>query len=92
MPTQRTKSDNDSVLAVVIEAWRTSLSNEKAGLGDNFFSLGGNSLMALRIANHISTELGVLPPIRLLFEHSDLEDYARELSELVNQTGQEGDR
>ncbi|MEU5523802.1 phosphopantetheine-binding protein [Streptomyces sp. NPDC047860] len=83
MPIQQTGSDEEHVLAAVTQAWHAALGCEGIGPADNFFSLGGNSLMALRIANQISTDLGVMPPLRLLFEHSDFGDYVREIGELL---------
>ncbi|WP_051637728.1 non-ribosomal peptide synthetase, partial [Rhodococcus sp. UNC363MFTsu5.1] len=40
----------------------------RVGLDDNFFDLGGNSLIATRVAARLGSALGVTVPVRLLFE------------------------
>uniref|UniRef100_UPI00145FCDFF non-ribosomal peptide synthetase n=1 Tax=Rhodococcus oryzae TaxID=2571143 RepID=UPI00145FCDFF len=40
----------------------------RVGLDDNFFDLGGNSLIATRVAARLGSVLGVTVPVRLLFE------------------------
>nr|WP_307854258.1 non-ribosomal peptide synthetase [Rhodococcus sp. B50] len=46
------------------------LATEQVGLDDDFFDLGGNSLVATRVAARLSERLGVRVPARLLFEGS----------------------
>ena len=50
---------------------------ERAGLGDNFFHLGGHSLIATRLAAQIRTRLGRELPIRTIFDSPVLGDLAR---------------
>ncbi|MFC7446980.1 amino acid adenylation domain-containing protein [Rhodococcus daqingensis] len=40
----------------------------RVGADDNFFDLGGNSLIATRVAARIGAALGVAVPVRLMFE------------------------
>lgn len=69
-------------MLAVVDAWRRALDVETVTATDNFFSLGGNSMSALRVCSHLSGELGLQLSIRTLFEHSDIADFAGELEVL----------
>ncbi|HEX3128840.1 MAG TPA: non-ribosomal peptide synthase/polyketide synthase [Thermoanaerobaculia bacterium] len=58
------------------ELWASLLGVERAGLTDNFFDLGGHSLIATRLVSRISETFGIDLPLRAVFE-------APVLSELV---------
>ena len=67
--------------------WREVLAVEQVGLGDNFFALGGHSLMATQIVSRARRQLGIDIPLRLLFDTGDL----RRFSEAVAALGQVSD-
>ncbi|HYO55831.1 non-ribosomal peptide synthetase [Archangium sp.] len=48
--------------------WMELLGEDKVGIHDNFFDLGGNSLMAMQVASRIREVLQVEVPVRQLFE------------------------
>ncbi|MFD3744428.1 amino acid adenylation domain-containing protein [Nocardia sp. NPDC058633] len=57
------------------------LGDAALGLDDDFFALGGNSLMATQIAARLGAALDTDFPVRLLFEASTVESLARRLAE-----------
>ncbi|MGY0503161.1 amino acid adenylation domain-containing protein [Nocardia sp. FBN12] len=57
------------------------LGDTQLGLDDDFFALGGNSLMATQVAARLGAALDADFPVRLLFEVSTVETLARRLAE-----------
>ena len=55
--------------AAVARAWATVLKNPAPGLNDNFFDLGGHSLMLVRLKDQIRTETGREIGVLDLFRH-----------------------
>ncbi|MFI7694540.1 amino acid adenylation domain-containing protein [Nonomuraea sp. NPDC049655] len=64
---------------LVAQAWAEVLDVEQVGANDDFFTLGGHSFAATRVAGRLREQLGVAVPVRLLFEHSVLADLAAAL-------------
>jgi len=76
----------DELERMLVEMWQRVLHREPIGVQDNFFALGGHSLIALRIFAEIEESLGKRLPLRSLYsaatvaqqaallcdEHSDL--------------------
>ncbi len=52
---------------------------ERIGLAENFFHLGGHSLVATRLAAQIHSRLDRDLPIRTIFEHPVLQDLAKQI-------------
>ncbi|MDG3015599.1 non-ribosomal peptide synthase/polyketide synthase [Speluncibacter jeojiensis] len=64
---------SERVVAAVLE---DVLGAGRIGLDDDFFALGGNSLIATRVVARVGAELGVSVPVRLLFEAPDVVGFA----------------
>ena len=49
--------------------WAEALGLDEVGLDDDFFELGGNSIMAIRLLPVLAERFGVEPCAGVLFEH-----------------------
>ncbi|WP_430540212.1 phosphopantetheine-binding protein [Pseudomonas entomophila] len=70
------ESELQQALAAI---WQAVLKTERVGLDDNFFALGGNSLLATQVTSRIHLQLAIEAPLAALFESASLEDFARRL-------------
>ncbi|WP_051467806.1 non-ribosomal peptide synthetase/MFS transporter [Actinomadura oligospora] len=68
---------------LVAEVWSEMLGVPGAGPEDDFFGLGGDSFSAVRAAARFAERLDAAVPPRLLFDHPNLADLARELESLT---------
>ncbi|HWK54770.1 MAG TPA: condensation domain-containing protein, partial [Hyphomicrobiales bacterium] len=77
----------DALQRQVAAVWAQVLGVEQVGLDDNFFSLGGHSLLIAQVVTRLRRTLKVELPLRALFEAQDLEGFCgtitacRDLSE-----------
>jgi acyl carrier protein len=62
--------------------WQEVLEVARVGLTDNFFALGGHSLLVMRVVTRVQADLGVELAVRELFETDDL----RQLAALVERS------
>lgn len=61
--------------------WARNLKLTEVSLSDNFFDLGGNSLLSIQVLNQIRSELSINLPMRALLESATL----AELAEITDQ-------
>ena len=80
---QRIKLDQKSYVApgsntekTLTELWKNVLKTDVVGIQDNFFEIGGNSLLTAYLASQIKMELGVDIPIVKLFQYPTVKSLA----------------
>jgi hypothetical protein len=85
----RSGSDDASYVAprttteeLVSSVWSQALGVERVGAQDNFFELGGHSMLAMRVISQVCGILHVDAPLRDIFTHPTVEEFARRLDDL----------
>jgi acyl carrier protein len=74
------ETEMERVLAAI---WKEVLGIESVGTRDDFFRLGGHSILAIRVASRIRRDLGIELPLRRLFATPVLGLLAEELEGLA---------
>lgn len=80
---------------LVASLWKEVLRVERISVLDDFFSLGGHSVLATRMISMLEDRSGVRLPLRTLFGNTVLEDFAAQLTAaqlLLAPAGGGGDR
>jgi amino acid adenylation domain-containing protein len=75
------RTPTEEVLAAV---WGELLRVERVGAADNFFHLGGHSLVIMRLASQVRARFEVEVPLRTLYEAGVLEKQAAAIDALRN--------
>jgi amino acid adenylation domain-containing protein len=57
----------------IAEIWKAALGIEKIDITDNFFDLGGHSLIAVKVMTQIEKEFGTLLPLSILFKYPTIQ-------------------
>jgi thioesterase domain-containing protein/acyl carrier protein len=71
-----TSPSRDSLELQLIEIWEDVLGISGVGVGDNFFDLGGHSLVAVRLMARITKQFGQQLPLATLFQGGNIEQLA----------------
>jgi acyl carrier protein len=75
----------------VLAAWQEVLGIERIGLNDNFFEIGGHSVLATRIIILLRSNLGLNISLRLLFENATVAGMATALMESLLEQAEQPD-
>ncbi|TWT38923.1 non-ribosomal peptide synthetase [Blastopirellula retiformator] len=67
---------------LLCEIWTDVLKVSSLGIHDNFFMMGGHSLLAARIMTRIQATLGLKVPVRVLFDFPTIQSLANELESI----------
>jgi amino acid adenylation domain-containing protein len=71
----------DEIESVLIEVWERVLGRQGIGARDDFFDLGGHSLLGVRLVSEVEKRLGRRVPLQALFRFSTVERMATLLRE-----------
>jgi amino acid adenylation domain-containing protein len=63
------------------DIWQTALQIEGVGINDNFFDLGGHSLLVVQVQHSILQDLNITVPIVDLFLHPTISSLSKHLSQ-----------
>jgi amino acid adenylation domain-containing protein len=66
---------------LVAEIWKKHLAPDSVDIRNDFFELGGNSLIAIQVMNELERTTGKRLPLSSLFEYSTIETFSRLLNE-----------
>ena len=61
---------------VIADIWSRSLGISKVGLDDDFFEIGGHSLIAVEVMTRLEKESGIKLPLSILFEYPTIKELA----------------
>ncbi|MEI6411069.1 MAG: amino acid adenylation domain-containing protein [Bacteroidota bacterium] len=65
----------------LVEIWQQVLGRDQIGVEDNFFSLGGHSLRAIRLSTEISKLTGQNIPLRMIFQYPTIAELSAKISD-----------
>jgi len=78
----------NDVEATVLRVWQEVLGLDSIGITQNFFDIGGHSLLAVRLMAEIEKATGKLLPVSTLFEGATVEYLASRLNRLGQPTNE----
>ncbi|HXA86036.1 MAG TPA: condensation domain-containing protein, partial [Candidatus Dormibacteraeota bacterium] len=70
---------------VLAGLWADVLKLERVGIQDNFFAIGGHSLLAAQVISRVRETFGADLPIRILFESPTISTFAAQLQTVLGQ-------
>lgn len=76
------ETEHNEVSEKLITIWREVLQNQHVKLEDNFFALGGSSLLAVKLASKIDQIFEVKIDIRNIFRYQSVKELANHISTL----------
>ena len=71
---------------MLVEIWQEVMNVKKIGIRDNFFDLGGYSLLAVRLMTRVNEAFKIDLPLRTLFLNPDIESLSRVINSNIKVT------
>jgi amino acid adenylation domain-containing protein len=94
VPTRAPRQSDSEYLAprtpveqLVCDLWAEALAVERVGVADDFFELGGNSLLAMDLISRTEAVFDVELPIRALLHNPTVEEFAEAVEDLIGLEG-----
>jgi oxalate---CoA ligase len=75
-PLTRAEPPDDTLEAMVLRHWREAFATEAIGATDDFFALGGDSLLAARMVTAVGADLGRTIPMSILLQAPTVSEMA----------------
>jgi amino acid adenylation domain-containing protein len=69
---------------LVAGVWAEQLKLDVVGVDENFFQIGGHSILAARVISRLATIFQIRIPLRLMFEHPSVRELVACLGELAD--------
>lgn len=66
-----------SLESAIAEVWREVFRVERIGRNDNFFGLGGNSLLGMELTDLLAQRLSLELPVFILFQYPTVREIAQ---------------
>ncbi|WP_433347503.1 amino acid adenylation domain-containing protein [Microtetraspora malaysiensis] len=82
-PAAVTQGPRTEAEKLVAEVWAEVLGLERVGVHDDFFALGGNSLLAIRVAARVRAAVDLEIPVNAVFTHPTVEKLADTVEALL---------
>lgn len=76
---------SEDLTGTVRQAWQEALGVDGIALDDDFFDLGGDSMVAARLAALLEGRLGVEVPLLTVFDHPTVAELTAELEKARGQ-------
>lgn len=77
------KAPETEVEDMIAKIWREALGQSQVGLDDNFFDLGGHSLIATSILSRVRNAFNISLPLRVIFETPTVRSLAEHVETLI---------
>ena len=81
------RTSREQTLAII---WEETLQVEQIGVNDNFFALGGHSLLGIQLVAKINESLNVEVPLKSLFQYPTITGLAAQIEQLQGDITQSG--
>src|SRR5699024_5751884 len=62
---------------LIAKIWGEALGIKKINIHDNFFEIGGHSLIAVQVMAHLEKQMGIKLPLSILFKHPTVHQLAK---------------
>jgi acyl carrier protein len=74
------RNETEEMLAAM---WQELIGLDRMGINENFFEIGGNSILALKLIHKINDFFQIEIPLRQLFDTPTVADFAAALEEAL---------